>query len=347
MGTENTTSPTNRSPGLDEIYRRIQTANVVIYCLIVIFGTLGNGLVIYVTGFKMKRSVNSVWFLNLALADFLFTTFLIFSTVSLSRGHQWPFGQPMCKFSNFLSLVNMFASVFFLTAISLDRCVSIWVVAWAQNKRSVRKAQIMCVVVWVTAAICSIPNATFRSVKEIRGVFKCVYGREMTPEQKWILYTFRFVMGFLIPFLVILVSYVAIGIRARRLHNTRKRRPCRIILSIIFAFFICWLPFHVVSFMELKAKTNPSLRSVVKIGGPVTLTLAFMNSALNPILYVFMCEEFQKKLKRSICFVLESALAEDPTSFKSSRSFSTQLSRIVHKSESAPLEDRKLSTDLN
>uniref|UniRef100_A0A3Q0SH18 G-protein coupled receptors family 1 profile domain-containing protein n=1 Tax=Amphilophus citrinellus TaxID=61819 RepID=A0A3Q0SH18_AMPCI len=307
--------------------------SIVIYCLIIILGTLGNGLVIYVTGFKMKKTVDSVWFLNLAIADFLFVSFLIFSVISLSQNHQWPFGAFMCKLNTFVSVVNMFASIFTLTAMSLDRCLSIWVVVWAHNKRTVCKAQLISAGIWVTATVCSAPYATFRTVLEHNGSRFCGYSTNMTREQKWSLYTFRFVMGFLIPFLVIFVSYVAIGIRAMRIQRTRTRRSRRIIFSIIFAFFICWLPFHVFNFIELKARTNPDLWSIVRIMGPLTVCLAFLNSCLNPILYVFMCDEFKKKLQKSICFVLESALAEDHLSFMSTRSISSTFSRISRKSD--------------
>ncbi|XP_061573909.1 chemerin-like receptor 1 [Cololabis saira] len=283
-----------------------------------------------------KASVNSVWFLNLALADFLFMTFLIFSIISLSQKHQWPFGRLMCKLNNFVNLVNMFASVFLLTAISLDRCFSVWVVVWAQNKRTVRKAQIISAVMWVVAGICSIPNVTFRTLIKRNNITFCVYPGTMTSGQKWSLNIFRFVMGFLIPFLVILVSHVAIGVRASRMHRIKKKRSRRVIFSIIFAFFICWLPFHVVSFMELKVSDNPGLINILRIGSPLSLSLAYMNSCLNPILYVFMCNEFQKKLQQSVCFVLESALAEDNLSFASSRSLSSHSSRISRKSDSAP-----------
>ncbi|KAM6995175.1 LOW QUALITY PROTEIN: uncharacterized protein LKV04_007410, partial [Tautogolabrus adspersus] len=47
----------------------------IVYCLAFVLGVLGNGVVIWVTGFKI-RSVNTIWFLNLAVADFLFTAFL-------------------------------------------------------------------------------------------------------------------------------------------------------------------------------------------------------------------------------------------------------------------------------
>lgn len=316
---------------------------LVIYCVIFMVGTLGNGLVIYVTGFKMKRTVNSVLFLNLALADFLFTAFLIFTIISLSKDHQWHFGRYMCKLNNLVNLVNMFASVFLLTAISLDRCLSIWVVVWAHNKRTVRKAQLISIFIWAMALVCSTPYAIFRDLKLRSEKTYCSYFG--TPLQLWILNVFRFVMGFLIPFLVISVCYVAIGVRAKRLQRTRRQRPCRIIFSIILAFFICWMPIHVLNFIET---ANPRLNSIIRTIGPLAVSLAFMNSCLNPILYVFMCDEFQKKLKKSICFVLESALAEDHLSFVSSRSLSLHLSRISRKSDSsAPLDRKDTATSLN
>uniref|UniRef100_A0A3B4G0I9 G-protein coupled receptors family 1 profile domain-containing protein n=1 Tax=Pundamilia nyererei TaxID=303518 RepID=A0A3B4G0I9_9CICH len=276
-------------------YLHIQTVSIVIYCVIFIVGTLGNGLVIYVTGFKMQKTVETVWFLNLAIADFLFTAFLIFSIISLSQSHRWPFGQFMCKLNTFVSVVNMFASIFTLMVMSLDRYLSIWMVVWAHNKRTVCKAQLICVGIWVIAAVC-----------KSNGSHYCHYNFT-SKESTWSLYTFRFLMGFVIPFLVILVTYVAIGIRAMRMPRTRRQRSCRIIFAIIFTFFICWLPFHVFNFIE-PASTNPDLRNIVRIMGPLTVSLAFLNSCLNPILYVFMCEEFTKKLRQSICFVLESAL---------------------------------------
>ncbi|XP_041844450.1 chemokine-like receptor 1 [Melanotaenia boesemani] len=347
MGSDNITSTVVRSSEQDATLKNMITASVVIYCVIFIVGTLGNGLVIYVTGFRMKKTVNSVWFLNLALADFLFMACLIFSIISLYQEHHWPFGKEMCKIHNLVSTVNMFASVFFLTAISLDRCLCIWVVVWAHNKRTVCKAQIISAVIWVTAAIFSIPSVIFRDITEINGKKSCIY-LKMTKEQQVSLYTLRFVMGFIIPFLVILISYIAIAVRARRLQRTRPQKSYRIIFSVVSAFFICWLPFHVVSFISLQHSRNPDLKNIIQIGSPLAVSLAFMNSCLNPILYVFMCHEFQKKLRKSICFVLESALAEDHLSFASSRSLSSYFSRNPRKSDaSCQLEGRDAITPLS
>ncbi|XP_038129477.1 C3a anaphylatoxin chemotactic receptor-like [Cyprinodon tularosa] len=322
------------SSALTVAVKHVQTFCVVIYCLITVVGTIGNGLVIFVTGFKMKKTVNSVWFLNLALADFLFTAFLIFSAVSLYQDHHWPFGQFMCKLNSFVTVVTMFASVFFLTAISVDRCLSIWVVVWAQNNRTVFKAQIISAVIWLAAGICSTPYVCFRTIIEKNNVTDCFYDTET--KNKWSLEIFRFIMGFLIPFLAILFSSVAITIRSRRLQRQKIQRFHRIVFSVVLAFFICWLPFHIFIFVD-KSSNNEYL---VQIGGPLTVCLAFINSCLNPILYVFMCHDFQKKLKQSICHVLESALTDDHLSFVSSRSLTSHFSRITRKSDSAPPEDK-------
>ncbi|XP_043973424.1 C3a anaphylatoxin chemotactic receptor-like isoform X1 [Gambusia affinis] len=344
MANGNGNSSVSHPTGLEMAAKHIQTFSLVIYCVIIVVGTVGNGLVIYVTGFKMRKTVNSVWFLNLALADFLFTAFLVFTAVSLSQQHHWPFGQSMCKLNNFVSLVNMFASVFFLTAISLDRCLSIWVVVWAQNKRTVDKAQVISALIWLAAGICSTPYAYFRTVEDIQNQTYCKYPSTMTENKQWTLYIFRFVMGFLFPFLAIFFSYVAIGIRARRLQRMRKQRCHRIIFSVIFAFFTCWLPFHVLSFIQLKFHNYSDVQNIVLVAGPLTVSLAFMNSCLNPILYVFMCDEFQKTLKQSIWLVLENALAEDHVSFVT---LSRSLSRTPRKSDStAPAEGKETETSM-
>ncbi|KAM9852315.1 chemerin-like receptor 1 [Aulostomus maculatus] len=335
----------SQQPEEPELQRRMRIISLIIYCLIFIVGTVGNGLVIYVTGFKMKRTVNSVWFLNLALADFLFTAFLIFYIVTTSQAHEWKFGPVMCKLNTFVTGINMFASILLLMAISLDRCLSIWVVVWAHNQRTVRKAQLICVVIWVTAMVCSTPHAIFRNVQVNMGKTYCSYSASKS--QLWSLGIFRFVIGFVLPFLVIFVSYVAISVLAKRRQRTRKARSHRIIVSIVLAFFFCWIPYHVVNFIE-SSTTNPEHRNIILALGPLAVSLAFMNSCLNPILYVFMCAEFQKKLKKSICLVLENALAEDPLSFMSSRSLSSQRSRLSRKSDSAvPVERKGTEASLN
>ncbi|CAI5662781.1 unnamed protein product [Oreochromis niloticus] len=105
------------------------------------------------TGFKMKKTVNTVWYLNLAVADFIFVAFLPFSATNLALDFHWPFGKFMCKLNSMIIILNMFASVYILVLISVDRCVSVVWPVWVQNNQNIRKALFVSLGVWGVALI--------------------------------------------------------------------------------------------------------------------------------------------------------------------------------------------------
>ncbi len=292
----------------------IEIFNIFIYFVVFALGIVGNGLVIYVTGYKMKTTVNSIWFLNLGIADFIFILVIILYIVT-AFSKVWLFGDFMCKFVSFVTVLNMFASIFLLTAISLDRCLSTWVIVWAQNKRTLVKASIICSLMWVLSIGCSIPFVLCRSGENNRCTYVCSLNILKS------LFIYRFIVGFLIPFLIIASSYIAIGVRAKRLKRGKKLKPFRVIMSVILAFFICWFPFHVQQLSFITAKINKwsDVENVFKKIGPFVNCLVHLNSCLNPVLYVFMCEEFKEKLKQSLLLVLETAFAEEHLPFRTSR----------------------------
>lgn len=299
-----------------EALSSMEIFNICIYFVVFALGIIGNGLVIYVTGYKMKTTVNSIWFLNLAIADFIFILIIILYIVTAFNKMAWHFGDFLCKFVSFVTVLNMFASIFLLTAISLDRCLSTWVIVWAQNKRTLVKARIICALAWVLSILCSIPFVINRLEKKKR----CTYNT--TPPSIFkSLVIYRFMVGFLIPFLIIASSYIAIGVRAKRLKRGKRLKPFRVVIAVIMAFFICWFPFHVQQLCTIIAKENKwrDFEKVIRDIGPFVNCLVHLNSCLNPVLYVFMCEEFKKKLKQSLLLVLETAFAEEHLPFRSSR----------------------------
>ncbi|XP_056613036.1 C3a anaphylatoxin chemotactic receptor-like [Triplophysa dalaica] len=324
LGPQNLTSVERNHPTKLSGLSNTEIFSISIYFVVLVMGVIGNSLVIFVTGYKMKTTVNSIWFLNLAIADFIFILFLILYIVVTFYKMVWPFGDVMCKIMSLVSILNMFASIFLLTAISLDRCLCTWVIVWAQNKRTLVKARIICVFVWLLSICCSIPFVIKRSVMKHYGVEYCSYSCPINVIMS--LFIYRFMVGFVVPFFIIASSYVAIGVRVKRLKRGKQLRPFRVIIPVILAFFICWLPFHVQQLCHISALKNDwsdSVQEGVEAAGPFVACLAYLNSSLNPILYVFMCDEFKKKLKKSLLLVLEGAFAEDHVSFRS-----TLLSRL-------------------
>lgn len=103
---------------------------VVVYSIVCFFGILGNGLVIVIVIFKMKKIVNIVWFFNLVMADFLFNVFFSIYIIYVVMDYYWVFGTVMCKISNFLFIYNMYISVFLFIIISFDRCIFVFFFVW-------------------------------------------------------------------------------------------------------------------------------------------------------------------------------------------------------------------------
>lgn len=149
--------------------------SMVILSLTFLLGLPGNGLVLWVAGLKMKWTVNTVWFLHLTLADFLCCLSLPFSLVHLALQGHWPYGWLLCKLIPSIIILNMFASVFLLTAISLDRCLLVLKPIWCQNHRNVRTAFTICGCIWVVAFAMCIPVFMYRETFTIDKQTMCGY----------------------------------------------------------------------------------------------------------------------------------------------------------------------------
>ncbi|XP_077196956.1 chemerin-like receptor 1 [Paroedura picta] len=297
------------------LHERLKVLSMVIYSIAFVVGVLGNGLVIFITGFRMKKTVNTIWFLNLAIADFTFTFFLPLSIAYLAMDFHWPFGEAMCKLNSTIAFINLYASVYLLTVISIDRCISVLAPVWAQNHRSPRCASFVALGVWILALVLSAPSIHFRKTLQKEDVINCYNHFSSDRNHSRVIHqamtTSRFIFAFVIPFYVIILCYGAIVLRLKRDRLARSSKPFKVITAVIVAFFICWFPYHVFSFLEIRAYKDPNLHLVIMIGHPLTSSLAFINSCLNPILYVFMGHDFKERLKRSILAVLESAFTED------------------------------------
>ncbi|KAG9478126.1 hypothetical protein GDO78_013242 [Eleutherodactylus coqui] len=277
-----------------------------------VFGVPGNGLVLWITAFEMKRSVNTIWFQNLAVADLLCCLSAPFSIMTIFLGY-WPLGLFACKFLPFILLLNMYASVLLLTMISIDRCVLVMKPVWCQNNRSLRRAYAACVLMWILATILSSPVLIFRNIRECNGIETCSYDYRILRHHRQMVEDLialcRVQLGFVIPFLVIVVCYTMLThrVKSRFTHNTKTMK---VTIVVIIGFFVCWLPYHVSgTILAMNVVSSPLFKSTFGLHN-IFMALAFMNSCINPIIYVLMGKDFKSKLKRSLKVILKNVLEE-------------------------------------
>jgi len=280
---------------------------LVINVIICLLGLGGNAVVIWIAGFGMKKSVNTTWYLSLALSDFIFCACLPFN-IAYNVTADWIFGLFMCKFTSFVMFLNMFSSIFLLVIISMDRCIAVMFPVWAQNHRTVGKASVLIVLAWIISAALSIPSIVFRDVQNHLGTNRCMNNYTSSQYSHKIIATSRFVFGFVLPFILIIFCYTVIILRLRSTQMAKSNKPFKIMTALIMTFFLCWLPYHTFVLIEQNETFNSE---VIALGLTIGTSVAAANGFLNPVLYVFMGNDFRKKFRSSILSKIENAIGEE------------------------------------
>lgn len=290
--------------------------SVVIYIIAFVLGVIGNATVIWVTAFKSKKTVNSIWLLNLAMADFVFVLFLPFYIDYILQDFHWDFGGVMCKLNSFVFVMNMYASVLFLTVLSIDRYVSLVHLNWSQRYRTVERAWIVCGCIWVLAAAMSCPALIFRDTMRLHDKVVCFnnfHEQDVhTAAMRHIMIVIiRTTVGFLLPFTAISVTGILLTIKVNQSRGSvRLSSFSKTVSAVILAFFLCWAPFHIFSLMELTIHSSLYLHNILKAGFPLATSLGFFNSCINPLLYMLLGKKVRHILKRACLDITKSSLRE-------------------------------------
>ncbi|CDQ95041.1 unnamed protein product [Oncorhynchus mykiss] len=317
----------------------------VLYMLIFILGLSGNGVVIFtVWRAQAKRRSADIYIGNLAMADLTFVLTLPLWAVYTALGYHWPFGVALCKISSYVVLLNMYASVFCLTAMSFDRYLAIVHSLSSTQLRTRGHMQASLTAIWLLSGLLAAPTLIFRTIKndESSDLISCgmdfslVQSNELKQkESMWIagLSISSSALGFLLPFLAMMVCYCFIGCTVTRHFNSlrkedqRKRRLLKIITTLVVVFAACWMPFHVLksadalSYLNLAPNTCAFLRFLL-LAHPYATCLAYVNSCLNPFLYAFFDLRFRSQC---LCLLnLKKAMHTSPGSSMSSQKTEAQ-----------------------
>ncbi|XP_063060513.1 C5a anaphylatoxin chemotactic receptor 1 [Engraulis encrasicolus] len=289
---------------------------LVCYSLVLLVGAPGNALVVYVTAFRMPRSVNALWFLNLALADLLCCLSLPLLMVPLSQDQHWSMGPLACKLVHGMLYLVMYCSVLLLVLISVDRWLLVSWPVWCQNWRRPRYASWVCAGVWLLALLGTAPQFAILEAKVLTKVKTQCQPVLRGLSEAWAMVIYNFLAGFLFPFLVIVASHLRVYQRAaggggssRRGGRDKSARAVRVIVAVVLTFFVCWAPLHA---MDIAHLAIPAPDHRFNLAHVLALCLAYVNSCLNPIIYVCMGRGFKEGLTRTLRSVLHFA-SEAPT----------------------------------
>ncbi|XP_072273901.1 chemerin-like receptor 1 [Pyxicephalus adspersus] len=138
----------------------LRNFNFVLSLVTCVVGLIGNAIVIFFNIFLMKKHKSKIWFLNLAITDFVSLLLLPLHAFAVLKGH-WPYGKHICKIFLFVICVNMYASIFILIALNLSRVLSVAKPMFHRTFISQRVSQWICTMIWIITIFTSLPVLVF------------------------------------------------------------------------------------------------------------------------------------------------------------------------------------------
>ncbi|XP_057693503.1 relaxin-3 receptor 1 [Corythoichthys intestinalis] len=300
----------------------------VVYLLVCMAGLLGNLLVLVLVkvrsfggGVYGHRTTINVFIFNLAITDLGFVLMLPFWAADTLLDFSWPFGHVMCKLVLSVTVMNMYASVFFLTAMSVTRYHS---VASALQPRLERRrhglsAGWAVAALWAGATMATAPAAIFSTVRHVAGDSLCLLGFPEGGIWLALYHMQKILVGFVVPLGVVCASYLLL-LRLLRTHGNTKglRRHAhvtRAVAIIVLSFFLCWIPNQAVTLWGVLVKLNllqwdRAYYVVHTYVHPLSVCLAHTNSCLNPLLYCLLRHDFRTRLRDMFRKVLSPAVVQ-------------------------------------
>nr|XP_038036565.1 proto-oncogene Mas isoform X1 [Anas platyrhynchos] len=266
------------------------------FCLIsAACGMVGNGMVIWYLGFRIRRNHFTVYILNLAAADFGYLLCIAIETVKYLM--QFNVGVQFGIFL-FLDLFMYGTGLYLLTAISIERCLSVLCPIWCRSHRPKHLSSIIAGLLWGLSlllntlgyVLCTIhPSSSCSSLLITIGVLDFLF---CTP----------------LMLLFSLTLFLRVKCSSQKF---RTGRLFTVIMLTVLFFLIFAVPLSVLilfDFLGYKFLYSPEIGFV----------LSCVNSSLNPVIYFLVGSYRDRRIKFALRLAFQRAF-EDSADDKDER----------------------------
>ncbi|CAG4913652.1 somatostatin receptor type 2-like [Colias croceus] len=284
----------------------------ILYAIVCVVGLLGNTLVIYVVlRYSKMQTVTNMYIVNLAIADECFLIGIPFLIITMSRG-AWPFGRFMCKAYMISTGINQFTSSIFHCIMSADRYIAVCHPIAAPRFRTPFVSRIVAATAWTASALVMTPIFMYTTLIPTESGVSCniVWPERDFNKGSRTFTLYSFALGFAAPLTLIFIFYClvirklkTVGPKNKSKEKKRShRKVTRLVLTVIAVYVLCWLPYWT---FQVALIYSPPTECASRITITVFLVAAcfsYSNSAMNPILYAFLSDNFKKSfLKACTC----------------------------------------------
>uniref|UniRef100_A0A8D2J5Q5 G-protein coupled receptors family 1 profile domain-containing protein n=1 Tax=Varanus komodoensis TaxID=61221 RepID=A0A8D2J5Q5_VARKO len=282
------------------------------YSLVVFVGIIGNYLLIYVIC-KTRKMHNVTNFLvgNLAFSDMLMCATCIPLTLAYAfepRG--WIYGHFMCYFVFLMQPVTVFVSVFTLTVIAVDRYHAM--LHPLQRRLTIPVCAYILAAIWLLSCLLAAPALVHTYHAEFPELdFSICEEFWFNRKRDRLAYAYStLILTYVLPFAIISVSYLRISVKLKNrvvpgnvtqsqaeCDRARKRKTFRLLVLVVAAFGICWLPLHtfnVIKDIDIKL-IDKRYFNLIQL---LCHWFAMMSACTNAFLYAWLHDSFRGELRK-------------------------------------------------
>lgn len=264
--------------------------------VICILGLTGNGLLIWFLIFCVKRKPFTIYLLHLAVADFM--VLLCSSVIQLVNTFHIH-DVTLLSYAIFLMIFGYNTGLHLLTAISVERCLSVLYPIWYQCRRPKHQSAVTCALLWALSVLVS-GLENFFCILEVKPRF---------PECRYV-YIFSCILTFLVFVPLMVFSNLILFIQV--CCNLKPRQPTKlyvIIMATVILFLVFAMPMKVLLIIGYySSSTDESIWKSL----PYLTMLSTVNSSINPVVYVVVGSLSRKRRRKSLKEALQKVF-EDKT----------------------------------
>ncbi|XP_068178615.1 neuromedin-K receptor-like [Antennarius striatus] len=281
----------------------------VAYSFVLAVAVFGNLIVIWIIlAHKRMRTVTNYFLLNLAFSDASMAAFnTLINFIYASHG-EWYFGDAYCKFHNFFPVTSVFASIYSMTAIAVDRYMAIIHPLKPRLSSKVTIAVIVCI--WSLAVVLAFPLCYFSITRTLPRRTLCYVAWPRMAKDPFMYHIIVTVLVYILPLAVMGVTYTIVGVTlwggeipgdsSDNYHGQlrAKRKVVKMMIIVVVTFALCWLPYHIYFIVTGLNKQLSKWKYIQQVYLSV-LWLAMSSTMYNPIIYCCLNSRFRAGFKRA------------------------------------------------
>ncbi|XP_059165560.1 G-protein coupled receptor moody-like [Physella acuta] len=280
-------------------------AIITMMAVIIALGSVGNILVtLAVIQTKKLQTVSNMFVANLSICDLMFVSVVLPVNMYTYVFNGWQFNMDICRFIGFLGYTLTGTTIMTITLIAWNRYKLVVNVSRYKKLFRPRNMAIMLAATWIVPIIFLQPAifGAWGQFGYIPMLSSCNLGLDNSSQTFKI---FLLIVRAAIPCGLIIYYYTAIYVTTRASHqrlrhmastsNTlfrhnnhrREMRLTRMMIAIFVVFVLSYFPCTISSVIDWSKMLSKTFHMFCQ-------TSVFLGSAINPLLYGFMNDQFRK-----------------------------------------------------